>query len=83
VTYSIHPPGHWRIDEARVNVGVALVHAGRFADAERELLSVYQGLGVSRGTAAEETQLARKRLVELYERWGRPAEAQRYRNEQR
>ncbi len=81
VRQHIHPPGHWRIDEARVNVGLALIHAGRFADAERELLSAHQGLGASRGTTADETQLARKRLVELYERWGRPAEAQRYRDE--
>jgi hypothetical protein len=68
--------GHWRIDEVRVNVGVALVHAGRFADAEREPLSAHQGLVQAAEPRPRKTQLARQRLVELYEHWGRPTETQ-------
>jgi serine/threonine-protein kinase len=77
----IHPAGHWRVDEAHVNIGIALLRARRFAEAERELLPAYEHLRSSRGATAEETVSARKQLADLYERWQRPADAQRYRGE--
>jgi serine/threonine protein kinase len=83
VRQKIHPADHWRIDEARGMVGVARLRAGRFADAERDLLSAYEGLRAHRGPTSEETEAARRRLVELYERWNRPDQAQRYRTEAR
>ena len=75
----IHPADHWRIDEARGNVGLARLSAGRLAGAETDLLAAYEGLLAHRGPSARETALVRARLVELYERWKRPADADRYR----
>jgi serine/threonine-protein kinase len=78
VRQRLHPPGHWRIDDARLRLASALVDAGRLAEAERELLGAHDGLSASRGPAAGETLAARKQLADLYERWHRPADARRY-----
>ena len=80
VRQHVHPAGHWRIDAARVMVAAALVEAGRFAAAEEELLPAYERLAANRGMTAAETLMARQRLVTLYERWNRPAEARRYKD---
>ena len=66
VRRQIHPPDHWRIDEARGMVGFARLRAGRLAAAETDLLSAYEGLTAHRGPTARETALVRTRLVELY-----------------
>jgi serine/threonine-protein kinase len=79
VRQKIHPPNHWRIDEARGMVGVARLRSGRLSEAETDLLAAYEGLRTHRGTEAEETQTARANLVELYERWNRRDQALRYR----
>ncbi|MEO5822753.1 MAG: tetratricopeptide repeat-containing protein kinase family protein, partial [Vicinamibacteraceae bacterium] len=76
----LHPPNHWRIDEALGLVGVARLRAGRLADAEIDLQAAYQGLRVHRGAAAKETLVARTRLAELYEEWGKPSRARSYRD---
>ena len=83
VRQKIHPPDHWRIDEARGMVGVARLRAGRLTEAETDLLAAYEGLKAHRGPTAEETDAARTRLVELCERWNRPADARRYRSDAR
>ena len=80
VRRQIHPPDHWRIDEARGMLGFARLRAGRMAAAETDLLSAYEGLTAHRGPTARETALVRTRLVELYDRWKRPADADRYRD---
>jgi serine/threonine-protein kinase len=79
VRQKIHPPGHWRIDEARGMRGLARLRAGRLADAETDLLSAHEGLRSHRGPAAEETTTVRTHLVELYERWNRPEQARTFR----
>ena len=43
--------------------------------------AAYDGLRAHRGPTAPETDTVRRRLVELYERWNRPDQAQHYRNE--
>jgi tetratricopeptide (TPR) repeat protein len=78
VRRKLHPPDHWRVDEARGMVGLARLRAGHLAAAEPDLVAAYEGLQAHRGRAAEETETARKRLVELYERWNRPDGVQRY-----
>ena len=83
VRQQIHPAGHWRIDEARAKAGTALVDAGRYTEAESELLSAYQRLEAARGSAADETRAVRAQLVRLYERWKRPDQAARYRTDAR
>ncbi len=80
VRQRIHPANHWRIDEARGMVGIALLRARRFAEAETELLAAHDGLLAHRGTESAEALAARKRLVELYEGWHRPEQAARFRD---
>ena len=79
VRQRIHPANHWRIGEARGMVGNALLRAGRFADAEAELLAAYEGLLAHFGAESSEIVSARQRLVELYEGWHRPEQAARFR----
>jgi serine/threonine-protein kinase len=79
VREKLHGPDHWRTAEARGMVGTVQLRAGRLAQAEPDLLAAYEGLRTERGPSASETESARRRLVELYERWDRPAPAQRYR----
>jgi serine/threonine-protein kinase len=79
VRLQLHPPDHWRVDEARAMVGVALMRARRFADAERDLLAGYQGLRTHRGATAAETLTVRRHLADLYDRWNRPQQAEQYR----
>jgi serine/threonine-protein kinase len=83
VRQKIHPPDHWRIDEARGMVGVAQMRAGRLTDAESDLRAAYDGLRAHRGPAAEETRTARTHLVQLYELWNRPDQARLYRDDAR
>ena len=49
----LHPADHWRIDEARGQVGLARLHAGRLGDAETDLKAAYEGLRAHRGETAE------------------------------
>jgi eukaryotic-like serine/threonine-protein kinase len=79
VRQRIHPANHWRIDEARGMVGNALLRAGRFGDAEAELLAAHDGLLAHRGAESAEVLAVRRRLVELYEGWHRPEQAARFR----
>ena len=53
----------------------------RYAEAEQILLDVYQRLETKRGSAHKYTQEAGRDLIKLYEAWGRPEEAARYRPE--
>ena len=61
----IHPPGHWRIDEARVALGACLVRAGRLAEAEPLVVGGYERLRAVRGPDAEETRAAAAHLEAL------------------
>ena len=53
---------------------------GAHAAAEALLLDVYATLHERYGDAHRETRSVVERLVALYEAWGRPAEAARYRS---
>jgi serine/threonine protein kinase len=79
VRQTLHPAGHWRIDEARGMVGVARLRARRFDAAEADLLAAYEGLRAHRGPDAVETRAVRAHLADLYERWDRPERARQYR----
>jgi serine/threonine protein kinase len=79
----IHPPEHWRIDEARGQLGVARLRAGRLPEAEADLRAAHEGLRAHRGPTANESVMVRARLVELYERWNRPEQARQYRSDAR
>ncbi len=72
------PPGHWLIAAAESSLGACLVARGRYAEAEGLLLSGHQGLKASRGDAHTLTVDARRRLVTLYNAWGKPEKAAAY-----
>jgi len=64
---------------SRSAVGEALLLRGRYAESERLLLDALATLRKERGEDQELTRLARARLVMLYDRWGKPGEAAKYR----
>ncbi|MFL6198476.1 MAG: tetratricopeptide repeat protein [Thermoanaerobaculia bacterium] len=73
------PSGHWRTAYTESVLGAALAGQGRFAEAETLLVPSYPVLRDKVGAGAEKTQKILRSLVELYEAWGRPREAERYR----
>ena len=65
--------------EARVLHGRLLVEERRFAEAETALRRGHEALEKQAGPEARRRE-AREALVRLYERWGKPKEAARYRS---
>ncbi|MDH3284438.1 MAG: serine/threonine-protein kinase [Acidobacteriota bacterium] len=74
------PEGHWRTGTARVQLGRALAILGRYEEAEPLMLSGYEFILSQHGPDHPTTQGAIRRLVTLYETWGRPEEATRFRS---
>jgi serine/threonine protein kinase len=73
------PVSRPRVAEIQLELGYCLAVAGQFQEAEQLLLESYE---ILRSTTAERDSArdsARRRLVELYEQWGRPDQAERYR----
>ncbi len=68
-------PEDWRTRGAESVLGVCLTRLGRYDEAEPLLEGSYQALLAQRGEDARETREARERLIELYERSGRPERA--------
>jgi tetratricopeptide (TPR) repeat protein len=60
-------------------LGDVLAAQGEYADAEGVLREAYDRLRAERGVEDSFTQEAVASLIALYERWGRPAEAARFR----
>lgn len=73
-------PGAWEIADAESVYGGCLSAQGRFSEAERFLTRSFEVLREARGEAAPYTRDAARRLIELYEAWGRPEEARPYRD---
>jgi tetratricopeptide repeat protein len=69
------PVGHRFTAVFRRNHGRVLARLARYREAERELLRAQADLHVAVGDAHRDTVAAVRRLVELYDAWGRPAEA--------
>jgi serine/threonine protein kinase len=65
------PPGHWLVASAESTLGSCLAAEGRFRAAEPLLLRGFEGLEAARGEEHALTVEARRRLVALYEAWGR------------
>ena len=78
VTRKTMPADHSRLGLAGSSLGACLADADRFDEAERVLLEAQRILG-QRRTTAEEADANARHLVALYERLGRPDEANRYR----
>jgi serine/threonine-protein kinase len=73
------PPGHWLIVAAQNALGEHRVFMKRYAAAEALLLPTYEKLVELRGPKASVVQDALARIVALYEAWGKPAEAAKWR----
>ena len=72
------PPGHFLIASSESILGEHLVLEHRYREAETLLLRSERSLVASRGEHAPIVGDARSRLVKLYEAWGKPGEAARW-----
>ncbi len=70
---------HWRTAEVANIQGVCMTAAGRYAEAETELLTSLATLSEHFGEEGPAVQRGLRRLIDLYERWGRSASARPYR----
>ncbi len=75
------PEGHWLIASSESVLGGHFVLARRFGEAEALLVPAERRLVEARGERAPVVADARGRLVQLYEAWGRPADAERWQAE--
>ncbi len=73
------PAEHWYPAVVEGWYGRTLLGLGRYPEAEEHLLAAYRRLETTLGAEHPRTQKMRERLVELYETWGKPDEAERYR----
>ena len=72
-------PDHWRNANSRGLLGAVRMHQGRFEEAEKLQLDGLEGVIVGTGPDTVHVQTMKGYLVELYERWGKPDSADRYR----
>ncbi len=77
------PAGHWLISSSESVLGACLTAERRYPEAEALLLRAHAGLETSRGGGHDRTVEARRRLVALYEAWGKPERAASWRSESR
>jgi serine/threonine-protein kinase len=73
------PKGNWMVAADEGLLGECLTMQKRYAEAEPLLVESHQSLKASRGDKHGLTQDALKRLVKLYEAWGKPEMAARFR----
>jgi serine/threonine protein kinase/Tfp pilus assembly protein PilF len=81
-------PAAWTTPDAKSMLGGALLGQQRFADAEPLLLDGYRGLKQIEAQIPEEDRDialpdALDRLIQLYDAWGKPDEAAKWRGERR
>ncbi len=75
----ILPAGDWQICNTTSVLGGAYVAAGDFESAEPLLLDAYKGLEGSKALAGRPRRETAARLAELYDKAGKPQDAQRWR----
>ncbi|UCE60063.1 MAG: tetratricopeptide repeat protein [Phycisphaerales bacterium] len=73
----------WRVAEAESILGACLVELQRFDEAEVRLLEGYTAIHDRGGKQFAATHAALKRIVALYEAWGKPDEAAKWQAELR
>ncbi|HVQ28966.1 MAG TPA: serine/threonine-protein kinase [Vicinamibacteria bacterium] len=76
------PAGHRFTAVFRRNHGRVLVRLKRYPEAERELLRAQADLHATVGDEHNDTKAAVRRLVELYEAWGKPDQVGVWRKQQ-
>lgn len=73
------PENHWQIANANSLLGGCLSKSGNFSQAEKLLVESYSTLEKQFGASHPRTQAALKRIIELYEAWGKPKKVKEYR----
>ena len=66
------PPGHWMTSYFRGVYGGCLTELGRYDEAESLLLASYEDLEASLGDEHQLTRKTRRRVVGLFDAWGKP-----------
>jgi hypothetical protein len=78
-------PDQWRTWNTKSLLGHALLGQARYAEAEPLLLEGYEGLVAHEADIPQASKFrttdAVQRLVQLYEAWGKPEQADRWRQE--
>lgn len=69
------PAGHWLLASTDGALGEVIALDGRYAEAERLLLSAESRVREARGVESSQAADQRKRLIALYKLWGKPADA--------
>jgi tetratricopeptide (TPR) repeat protein len=72
------PSGSWQVAAAMNVEGAALMRMGRYVEAEPLLVGSQEGL--KSAPIPNLSDRGRLRLIELYERWGKPGEVQKLRS---
>ena len=75
----VYPQDHPGVANTRGALGECLIRRERYPEAEPLLLDSQRVFETKMGPADPRTQNAKTRLVQLYEAWGKPDEAARYR----
>jgi hypothetical protein len=75
----VYPAGHFLILSSQSILGEHLALAKRFDQAEPMLLESEKALVEARGESAPIVKDARERIVRMYEAWGKPGEAAKWR----
>jgi len=73
------PADHWRLANAQAALGLCLLNEMKYVESERILLASHATLEKQRGANDPDTRRVRGWLVRLYVGWGKPADADRYR----
>jgi hypothetical protein len=60
-------------------LGACRLALGRFPEAEADLLEAFDAMSARRPPPNRETLKVLNGIIELYDRWGRPDQAERYR----
>ena len=69
----------WRRALVRGSYGTTLVELERFEEAEELILGALEELEALKGVDPEKVRETAQRAVDLYEAWGKPEEAEKYR----
>lgn len=78
-TRSQTEPDYWETPKTQSILGAALVGLGRFDEAEQHLLDSYEKIRDNRPSGHRRTLEALKRIIFLYEQWGKTDEAAKWR----
>jgi serine/threonine-protein kinase len=73
------PDDHWQVARSRAVVGRSLLQQGKYAESEPILKQSGAILEKQRGVNDPSTRQVRSWLAQLYEKWGKPEQAAKYR----